>query len=440
MRREEIRRLLVACDGVSVMREAFDAPAVRAMARVLETLCREEAPPREVSGAVSGLLGELANEDGPLLLPDAWKSSLIKAILDSETLFGMKAERGDLTPFIEAQATRDLASLRRLFSLDSKTLLSAAVNASHEIDDDSWTNWDLGYSENEGLFVASSPSSARREVAEKFARSGEWGELVDVLAGYFRVHGAGFLGKYRAFRWEDGGLRPVPEPDPTVLEDLIGYERERGGVIRNTERFARRLPAHHALLYGPPGTGKSSTVKAVFNRYSDEGLRLVEVAKERLSELPRLLDVLRGRGLRFIVFVDDLSFEESEVEYKSLKALIEGSIESPPENVRVYATSNRRNLIRESFSEREGDDVHARDTMGEKLSLAARFGLRVTFLLPDQKTYLGIVRGIAAERGLRLTQEQTRLLEENALNRERWGSGRSGRAARQAVDDFEAGF
>jgi uncharacterized protein len=149
-----------------------------------------------------------------------------------------------------------------------------------------------------------------------------------------------------------------------------------------------------------------------------------------------LLDALRGRGPRFILFVDDLSFEEHEVEYKALKALLEGSIEEPPENVRLYATSNRRNLIRERFSERdEADDVHARDTMQEKLSLAARFGLRITFPAPDQKRYLEIVSGLVEERGIKLCGEE---LSERALLWDRWHAGRSGRTARQFVDELEA--
>ena len=137
------------------------------------------------------------------------------------------------------------------------------------------------------------------------------------------------------------------------LAELVAYEREREPLIRNTERFLAGLPAHHALLYGLPGTGKSSTVKAIMNEYANQGLRLVEVKKEDLAELQEVLEILGGRGRRFVLFVDDLSFEEHEVEYKALKALLEGSVEEPPENVRLYATSNRRNLIRETFSERE---------------------------------------------------------------------------------------
>jgi predicted AAA+ superfamily ATPase len=223
------------------------------------------------------------------------------------------------------------------------------------------------------------------------------------------------------------------------LAELVAYEREREPLIRNTERFLAGLPAHHALLYGLPGTGKSSTVKAIMNEYAHQGLRLVEVKKEDLAELQEVLEILGERGRRFVLFVDDLSFEEHEVEYKALKALLEGSVEEPPENVRLYATSNRRNLIRESFSERgdgpAGDDVHARDTMQEKLSLAARFGLRLTFPSPDQARYLEIVAGLAGERGLTIPAED---LRERALLWDRWHAGRSGRTARQFVDELEA--
>jgi predicted AAA+ superfamily ATPase len=233
----------------------------------------------------------------------------------------------------------------------------------------------------------------------------------------------------------------VPDPDLVRLADLVGYERVREPLLTNTEHFLAGLPAHHALLYGLPGTGKSSTVKAVLNEYAGRGLRLVEVAKEDLKSLPQVLEILRHRAPRFVLFVDDLSFEEHEVEYKALKALLEGSVEEPPENVRVYATSNRRNLIRERFSDRDeggtGDDVHARDTMQEKLSLSARFGLRVTFPTPDQRKYLEIVAGLARRRGIKMPEEE---LRERAILWDRWHAGRSGRTARQFVDELEAGL
>ena len=328
------------------------------------------------------------------------------------------------------QTSRDLRTLQRLFDLEAEPLLNAVEDAVPGLEG-VWVPWTDP--------VRGDTSFPRHALARKLEAAEDWGRCAGLLADHFSRHGAGRFGRHRAFRWGEDGLRAVDEPDPVRLADLVGYERVREPLLTNTERFLAGLPAHHALLYGMPGTGKSSTVKAVLNEYADRGLRLVEVAKEDLGALSRVLESLRARALRFVIFVDDLSFEENEVEYKALKALLEGSVEEPPENVRVYATSNRRNLIRERFSERDesraGDDVHARDTMQEKLSLSARFGLRVTFPTPDQRQYVEIVAGLARKRGIEMPEEE---LKERAVLWDRWHAGRSGRTARQFVDELQA--
>ncbi|MCA1737719.1 MAG: ATP-binding protein [Actinobacteria bacterium] len=386
MEKGQIAGLLLRVRGLAVLRGVTNSKAGQGFLALLDLLAQERPDPAAVAETFGWLWEELADE-GEELLPDAWRSHLVGRLLEA-------------VPMLKGV----------------------------------WVPWrDL---ERE----AGAEASPRRTLAGKLTVAEDWGELVETLAGHYAVHGAGFFGRYRAFRWENGGLRMVTRPDPERLETLIGYEKEREPLLRNTERLLVGLPSHHALLYGLPGTGKSSTVKAVLNEYADRGLRLVELAREDLRELPRVLETLRGRGPRFILFVDDLSFEEHEVEYKALKALLEGSVEEPPENVRVYATSNRRNLIRERFSDRDedgADDVHARDTMQEKLSLAARFGLRLTFPSPDQRRYLEIVSGLVRERGIEIPDEE---LEEKALLWDRWHAGRSGRTARQFVDELEAGL
>jgi predicted AAA+ superfamily ATPase len=433
MNRADLNRLLPRARGVAALRGVLDSEAGQNYLTLLGLLAAEKPDPELIAGACSHLWGELARAPEPLL-EDAWQAHLVERILEGEYPFALAAEKGEPSPPLLEQARRDLRVLRAFFDLDTETLFGAVEEAVPEL---------------AGLWVPPRSSdykpgaSHRRDLAAKLAATKDWGELAGTLAGYYALYGAGPLGRYRAFRWKDGDLRAVPHPDPVRLQGLIGYEREREPLIRNTERLLAGLPSHHALLYGLPGTGKSSTVKAVLNEYADFGLRLVELAKEDLKELPDLLDALRGRGgPRIIVFVDDLSFEEHEVEYKALKALLEGSIEEPPGNVRLYATSNRRNLIRERFSEREegaagsaSDDVHARDTMQEKLSLAARFGLRVTFPAPDQKRYLEMVSGLVEERGIKISSED---LRERALLWDRWHAGRSGRTARQLVDELEA--
>jgi predicted AAA+ superfamily ATPase len=429
MGREEIGWLLLRVRGLAALRGVPDSPVARDFLTLLDLLAAERPEPASVAGTFGRLWEGLAL-DRDTLLPDAWRSHLVGRLLDDENAFSLGAERGELSPPLAEQASRDLRTLKGLFDLEAEPLLRMVESAASGLEG-VWFPWgDPGGGEG---------ASARHVVARKLAAAEDWGGCVGLLADHFARHGAGPFGRHRAFRWTDGRLQAVLDPDPVSLADLVAYEREREPLVRNTERFLAGLPAHHVLLYGQPGTGKSSTVKAVMNEYADRGLRLVEMAKEDLGALPRVLGALRGRAPRFVLYVDDLSFEEHEVEYKALKALLEGSIEEPPANVRVYATSNRRNLIRERFSDRDeggaSDDVHARDTMQEKLSLSARFGLRVTFPTPDQRRYLEIVAGLARRRGIEIPEER---LKERAVLWDRWHAGRSGRTARQFVDELEA--
>ena len=424
MEKTSIEVLLLRARGLAALRGVLGSGAARDFLRLLGLLA-EGRPDAGTVADVFGRLWEGLALEPDLLLPDAWQSYLVGRLLDDENVFSLRAERGKVGGELAEQAGRDLRTLRALFGLDAASVLGMVEDAVPGLTG-IWAPWTDP--ERDG------GTSPRREFARELAAAEDWGGMAEPLAEYFARHGAGRLGKYRAFRWTGEGLRAVEEPDPIRLSGLVAYERERGPLVENTERFLGGLPAHHALLYGQPGTGKSSTVKALLNEYAGAGLRLVEVAKEDLGALPRVLGLLRGRGARFVLFVDDLSFEEDEVEYKALKALLEGSVEQPPENVKVYATSNRRNLIREGFSDRE-DDVHARDTVREKQSLAARFGLRLTFPAPDQGRYVEIVEGLAGERNLRLPADE---LRERALLWERWHAGRSGRTARQFVDELEA--
>jgi uncharacterized protein len=429
MEREEMSQLLLRARGMAVLRGVLASPVSKYFLALLGLLAARRPDPAAVAGTFGRLWEELALER-ERLLPDAWRSHLVGRLLDDENAFSLAAERGEASPALVEQTSRDLRTLRRLFDLEAEPLLIVVEDAVPGLEGVwvPWTDPERG-----------DTSSSRHALARKLEAAEDWGRCAGLLADHFSRHGAGSFGRHGAFRWGEDGLRAVDEPDPVRLADLVGYERVREPLLTNTERFLAGLPAHHALLYGMPGTGKSTTVKAVMNEYTDRGLRLVEVAKEDLGALPRVLQSLRARAPRFVIFVDDLSFEENEVEYKALKALLEGSVEEPPGNVRVYATSNRRNLVRERFSERDeggaGDNVHARDTMQEKLSLSARFGLRVTFPTPDQRQYLEIVAGLARRRGIEMPDEE---LKERAVLWDRWHAGRSGRTARQFVDELQA--
>lgn len=250
----------------------------------------------------------------------------------------------------------------------------------------------------------------------------------DDVAKYYRENGCGIYGAYRAFRWLDGEIVGVENPDPIEFEDLVGYEDEHRIVIDNTERFLRGLPASNILLYGDRGTGKSSTVKAVLNMYYKRGLRLIEVSRQDLLDLNKIISFISKRGLKFILFLDDLSFEENETEYKILKSTLEGGIEKLPTNVLIYATSNRRHMIKEYLTDNAQSEIHSLDTKQEKLSLADRFGITVTFTSPGKEEYLKIVESLAQKYHIDLDRDT--LIRESM----RWSSWHNGMSPRTARD------
>ena len=243
-------------------------------------------------------------------------------------------------------------------------------------------------------------------------------------------HGFGMFAKHHMFYALDDRLIPVKYPDSQSLEKLIRYEREREIVIQNTLALLEGKKASNVLLYGDAGTGKSSTVKAIVNNFKDEGLRLIEVKKHQLHRLPDIFEQLAGLPLKFIVFIDDLSFSENDDNFTALKALLEGSAYSVSDNVVIYATSNRRHLVKESFSSRVGDEIHVSDTLQEISSLAARFGLKVTFDKPDKEVYLTIVKQIAVDYGVPVDENLLINAEAYAIR----NNGRSPRAAKQFIE------
>lgn len=267
------------------------------------------------------------------------------------------------------------------------------------------------------------------------ALRGDLKDSIRNMASYYRANGCGMYARYRAFIWRGQKIEPVAYPDKTRLADLKGYELQRGMVIQNTLAFLQGLPANNCLLYGDRGTGKSSTVKAMLNEYYTQGLRVIEMPKESLMDFPLLVDQIAAIPMKFIIFIDDLSFSKQNDTYAALKAVLEGGLAARPENTLIYATSNRRHLLRETFSDREGDELHRGDTIQESLSLADRFGLSVRFTLPDKSGYLEIVHELARQRGLEVPSDELELAAE------RWATeraGRSPRCARQFIDDAQA--
>ncbi|MFU0781865.1 MAG: putative ATPase, AAA+ superfamily [Thermoanaerobacterium thermosaccharolyticum] len=254
---------------------------------------------------------------------------------------------------------------------------------------------------------------------------------IDEIIDYYNKNGCGLFNRYRAFRWDNGELIGVENPDPVEFDDLIGYEEEHRIVIDNTNRFMRGLPASNILLYGDRGTGKSSTVKAVLNMYYKKGLRLIEVSRQDMMDLNKIINIISSRGLKFILFLDDLSFEENETEYKVLKSTLEGGIGKLPDNVIIYATSNRRHMIREYVDDNVQNELHSMDTKEEKLSLADRFGITITFMSPNQEEYLKIVESLAQKYGISLDMDT---LKSESIRWCTWHNGMSPRSAKQFID------
>jgi len=252
----------------------------------------------------------------------------------------------------------------------------------------------------------------------------------DVLTRHYEEHGVGLYARYRAFLWEEGQLIPVPDPDCPMPEDLLGYELQRDQVEANTRQMFTGRQANNVLLFGDGGTGKSATVKSMLYLPGMEDLRLIEIQKENITGLPSLIRSLEGRRQKFILFIDDLAFDQDDKTYSSMKTILEGSLERRPVNVAIYATSNRRHLVRQTFSERAGEEVDTFETISEKTALAERFGLRIPYLTMNKVSYLALVEHLAKQAGIDMPRDQ---LHAQAMTWEIRHSGRTPRVARQFI-------
>ena len=249
--------------------------------------------------------------------------------------------------------------------------------------------------------------------------------------------GYGIFAKYNFFRLDEGEIIPVAHPDYQKLDQLFEYKRERDLIMKNTEALVNGTGASNMLLYGDAGTGKSSTIKAVAAALAPRGLRIIEVKKNQLYQIPKVMEELASNPLKFILFIDDLSFTGNDDNFSALKATLEGSISGCGENAVIYATSNRRHLVKESFGDRAGDELHLNDTMQETMSLAARFGLTITFQKPGKDTYLTIVKSLAEEYGIEMDEEELfKKAEAHAIRK----NGRSPRTAKQFIELLKIGI
>ena len=340
-----------------------------------------------------------------------WGSYLSAAVLEAETVCVRQAASGTLAPALQTALDSELAFLQALCGLTLDELLAAAGSAAGQAQELAFLpRW-----ETSGIDLPAAYAQRMSEVGKK---------------------GYGMFAKHHVFTVENGQLVPVKYPDPQRLSELPGYEKEREKVIANTKALLTGMPANNVLLYGDAGTGKSSAVKAIANEFAPEGLRLVEVKKNQLYQIPDLMDKLAANPLKFILFIDDLSFTANDDNFAALKAILEGSVGGRAKNIAVYATSNRRHLIKETLTDRTGDDIHEADTRQELMSLSARFGLTVTFQRPEKARFETILAELAKQHGIDMPMDQLLVKAEAFAIR---AGGRSPRVAKQFIEQCEAG-
>lgn len=380
--------------------------------------------------ALANQLIELAADYG--FEGNLWHCFLAFCLANHENAYSISCEiRGDQGGTLSRLARQDFALIQQLYKKDIRVL--------DKLVPESFVWAELAAFEpvpgSNRIFnrrirdriIELSVSLAKAEDTEQFAQA---------VAEFYLEFGVGKFGLNKAFRIEDdrhtASIEPVVNVEHVYLDDIIGYELQKKKLMENTECFIRGKAANNVLLYGDAGTGKSSSIKAILNKYYDQGLRIIEVYKHQFHALSSILEQIQDRNYKFIIYMDDLSFEDSELEYKYLKAIIEGGLGRKPKNALIYATSNRRHLIREKFSDKRelDDELHTNDTVQEKLSLVARFGVTIYFGSPDKKEFQQIVGALARKHGITMPEEE---LYAEANKWELYHGGLSGRTAAQFI-------
>lgn len=367
-----------------------------------------------------------------------WHNYIAFLLAMTETPFTLVCEKnGASSGSVKEFAKSDLEVFRQLLDYDFKPLEQAlGINCFSVIE-----NYQAV--EKKEQIYNKSVSEKVQELSREIEKASDGTDMYRIITAFYKRYGVGMFGLNKAFRvspnLEVTGelLESITTTGDMKLDDLIGYESQKKRLQENTEAFVNGRKANNVLLYGDAGTGKSTSIKAILNQYYDQGLRMIEVYKHEFKYLQRIIAQIKNRNYKFIIYMDDLSFEEFEIEYKYLKAVIEGGLEVKPDNVLIYATSNRRHLIRETWQDRPdniSDDMHQNDTVQEKLSLSARFGLSIGYFRPSHQEYVKIIQELAHRHPeIKMTDEELRA---GAVQWEMSHSGISGRAAQQYINSL----
>lgn len=412
---------------------------LRDMVWIMENYEDEFYEQEDVAGLLYDCMNRLLEMAGKYgFYGNLWHCYLTDILVNDENSYSCAAEmRGYADGTLNRAALHDLRIFKELYDFD----LLKMAEALGADDFDIVLSYEAG--ERESHVYNTRICSRICALAQKLSGSRTAEEMKDTLTQFYGEYGVGKFGLHKAFRAAraDGLVRiePVSKTAHVCLSDLVGYELAKKKLIENTEAFVNGKKANNCLLYGDAGTGKSTCIKALANEYYSKGLRIIEVYKHQFQDLNEVVAQIKNRNYKFIIYMDDLSFEEFEIEYKYLKAVIEGGLEKKPDNVLIYATSNRRHLIRENFKDREerDEDLHINDTVQEKLSLSARFGVTIYFGAPDMKQFQEIVRRLAEKEGIEIPEQE---LLTKANQWELSHGGLSGRTAQQFIDHIAAQY
>ena len=391
---------------------------------------------RDINTQVKRLL-KVATEYG--FDDNLWHNYLTFYLMMNENPFSMTCEKvGASEGSVNALVQKDFAIFKKLFDYDFGDIEDALeISCFSSISNyKAIVKKELMYNKN--------VSEKVRTLSKKLEQTENEKEFFHVITEFYKDYGVGMFGMNKAFRIEEnpnGGItfKPINNMDTVMLDDLIGYEIQKKKLVDNTKAFVDGKKANNALLFGDSGTGKSTSIKAIVNQFYDDGLRMIEIYKHQFKYLSTVISEIKNRNYKFVIYMDDLSFEEFEIEYKYLKAVIEGGVETRPDNILIYATSNRRHLIKETWNDRNdvntAIDRHHSDTVEEKLSLVNRFGVTISFSKPSQKEFFEIVIGLARREGITLSDEE---LKAEANKWELAHGGLSGRTAMQFVNYLSA--
>lgn len=412
---------------------------LRDMVWLMENYEDEFYEQEDVAGLLYDCMNRLLEMAGKYgFYGNLWHCYLTDILVNDENSYSCAAEmRGYADGTLNRAALHDLRIFKELYDFD----LLKMAEALGADDFDIVLSYEAG--ERESHVYNTRICSRICALAQKLSGSRTAEEMKDTLTQFYGEYGVGKFGLHKAFRVAraDGLVRiePVSKTAHVCLSDLVGYELAKKKLIENTEAFVNGKKANNCLLYGDAGTGKSTCIKALANEYYSKGLRIIEVYKHQFQDLNEVVAQIKNRNYKFIIYMDDLSFEEFEIEYKYLKAVIEGGLEKKPDNVLIYATSNRRHLIRENFRDREerDEDLHINDTVQEKLSLSSRFGVTIYFGSPDMKQFQEIVRRLAEKEGIEIPEQE---LLTKANQWELSHGGLSGRTAQQFIDHIAAQY